>query len=155
TNGGNVIQGNMIGTHGSFGPAAYSSIGNAGVAADLGSSNNLIGGATPAARNVLSGSGAGAYVTQRAGGGNGIAGNYVGTNAAGTAAIPNYDGIAADFTTTITGNVVSGNARFGIDHFGLRPGLVIQGNRIGTDASGTVMLSNGSAGIFSPTGDLI
>jgi hypothetical protein len=154
TGGGNVIQGNILGTHGPGGYLIFSNA-NADVAVDRGSSNNLIGGTTPAARNVLSGGGSGAYVSQSAGGGNVIAGNYVGTNPAGTAAIANFDGIVADFTTTIVDNVASGNSRFGIDHFGLRPGLVIQGNLIGTDASGTALLSNGSAGIFAPTGDLI
>src|SRR5262249_35311866 len=69
--------------------------------------------------------------------------------------IPSSDGIVADFTTTIANNLISGNSRFGIYHFGLRPGLVIQGNFIGTDATGTALVSNGSAGIYAPLGDLI
>src|SRR5260370_19228233 len=53
TNGGNVIEGSILGTHGSGGPGTFSN-GNSDVIVDAGSSYNVIGGTTPDARNILS-----------------------------------------------------------------------------------------------------
>lgn len=89
-------------------------------------------------------------------GGNVIQGNHIGTNFSGTTALPNGgDGI--EITTannTIGGttpgshNVISGNGQNGIwiNGFGAS-GNTIQGNYIGTDASGSLVLGNVSAGI--------
>jgi hypothetical protein len=157
TNGGNVIQGNILGTH-DAGVYPVFSNGNYDVMVDLGSSNNLIGGTTPAARNVLSGAGSGVGLFGGATN-NLVQGNYVGTDATGTHAVPNFDGISdGGHGTTIggtapgAGNVISGNVRIGI-YGGL--GGATQGNFIGTDASGTALLSNGSFGIFAPNAELI
>lgn len=84
---------------------------------------------------------------------NAIIGNYVGTNAKGTAALPNkFRGITLVFTneTTVTDNVISGNGETGLVAAGL--GLTpvhfhIEDNLIGTDASGTNALGNGLDGI--------
>jgi parallel beta-helix repeat protein len=156
TNGGNVIQGNFLGTH-SPGYPNFSN-GNYDVLVDLGSSNNLIGGTTPAARNILSGAGSGMGLFRGATN-NRVQGNYVGTDPTGTHAVPNFDGIAdggqgttIGGTTPGAGNVISGNVRIGV-YGGV--GGATQGNLIGTDASGTHLLSNGSFGIFGPNGELI
>lgn len=89
-------------------------------------------------------------------GGNVIQGNHIGTNFSGTTALPNGgDGI--EITTannTIGGaspgahNVISGNSQNGIWINGIgATGNTIQGNYIGTDASGSLVLGNASAGI--------
>ena len=90
-----------------------------------------------------------------------IEGNFVGTNAAGTAAVPNYHGIRIDDPTGNAGapyrvggtapaqrNVISGNV-FGIS--GWRQGsvgLTVEGNLIGTDATGTAVIGN-STGVLT------
>lgn len=89
-----------------------------------------------------------------------VAGNRIGTDAAGTAAIPNgvggidvTDGVAGltiGGTAAGAGNVISGNAGNGIQ---VNPttatvsGLVIFANLIGTDAGGTAALPNTGNGV--------
>ena len=147
----NVIVGNRIGTD----AAGMVAVPNVffGVLVSAGA-NNRIGGPTAAERNVVSGNafvGIGLDVASNTR----IEGNHIGTNAAGTAAIPNtFVGIftgGGSTNTTIggtasgTGNVVSGNSDIGILDEG--NGTVIAGNRIGTDAAGTTALGNTGAGI--------
>jgi CSLREA domain-containing protein len=147
----NTISGNFIGTN----AAGNADFGNQGSALFifLASINNTLGGTAPAARNVLSGNsdegillGAGANIIQ---------GNYIGTNAAGTAAIGNTGGMllvsaggnTIGGTTAGARNVVSGNSQWGIgiENAGATNN-VVQGNFIGTDATGTLALGNGSGG---------
>src|SRR5205807_540803 len=78
--------------------------------------------------------------------------NYVGTDVTGTKALPNTNGIFLEApgntvggTAAGAGNVISGNAQTGIylsDVLAAASGNVIQGNFIGTDASGTKALGN-------------
>ena len=127
-----------------------------GVNTLLGAFSNLIGGTTPAARNVISGNIDGFFAATgatTAAQGNVIQGNYVGLNAAGTAAIPNTeDGIDPSSFDTVggtdpgAGNVISGNGRFGMFFQG--SDIVVQGNLIGTDATGSAVLGNISGGIL-------
>jgi Calx-beta domain/IPTL-CTERM motif len=158
-NGGNTIAGNFMGTN----PAGTALSPNGGVingpAILIGSSSsgNLIGGTTPSARNVISGTSTG--VTFNSGilitsTGNQVLGNLIGTNAAGTAAIPNDFGINMNFggasnviggVTAAERNVVSGNRLDGVD---MAPsGGVLQGNFIGTDVTGSTALGNGNFGV--------
>lgn len=91
-----------------------------------------------------------------------VAGNLIGTDATGTVAIPNYQGIFVDgsshFNTIGTNgdgvsdalerNVISGNTQQGIIITrGDAHDNVIAGNFIGTDATGTMPLGNGREGI--------
>lgn len=159
--GGDVVEGCYVGIDASGMQAA----GNARSGVNVGSSNNRIGGSDASQRNVLSGNTErGVVVTASAGTltGNVIEGNYIGTDAAGTAAVPNgRAGIGLLFDAngnTIggdangAGNVLSGNARSGIELIGggnVRPQLnVISGNRIGTSADGSAALPNGIDGVF-------
>ncbi len=113
------------------------------------SSNNTVGGTTPADRNVIGGiaSQSGIYINGASSTGNVILGNYVGLNAAGTAAIPNSNGIAVNGpTNTIggtiagAGNTISGNIMYGI--YIVSSGNMIQGNSIGTNAARTGAVEN-------------
>lgn len=155
---GTLIQGNYIGTN-APGTAAITGsvigiqIGNNG--AGTGSSNNTIGGTTAAARNVISGNvSVGIKVFDDTITGTLIQGNYIGTNAAGTAAIPNGDGVfllrsysvLVGGTTAGAGNVISGNTGTGVN-FANGGGVggkgnTIQGNRIGTNTAGTAAIGN-------------
>ena len=156
TAGGNVIQGNYIGTN-AAGSAASA---NAKDGIYVETAGNQIGG--PGAGNVISGNGgnAGIELSGNAALGNVIQGNIIGLNAAGSAVVPNTgDGIkirggagsaTIGGTAAGTGNVISGNNSSGkagifID---LGSGNTIQGNKIGTDTSGSVARPNGWSGIY-------
>ena len=167
----NVVAGNFIGSNatGSAGMANFFY----GVTIDSGA-NNLVGGTTPADRNIFAGNGTELEAASGVGmniqttqPGTRVQGNYIGTNAAGNAPLGNGAGIyvvgsaLADITIggltstpgTGAGNVISGNSsNGGIDSDGIyiasRPGdLTIQGNIIGLDATGTTALANGVSGI--------
>ena len=89
---GAVVQGNYIGTN----KDGTGAVGNqTGVQIDSGATGNTIGGTTAGARNVISGNAVdGVLITGSGTTRNVILGNYIGTNAAGTAAVPNAgDGI--------------------------------------------------------------
>jgi len=124
-----------------------------------------IGGSTSAHRNIISGNDdTGIYIVDGDGGDNvTIQGNYVGTNAAGTAAIDGHDtaGISAYHVADLVyvvggsgsgeGNVVSGNNGVGIYHAGEDGDsgntVTIQGNYVGTNAAGTAAIGNAGKGI--------
>jgi hypothetical protein len=146
---GNTIAGNLIGTD----AAGTASIGNTsnGVEIDDFSPNNTVGGTETAARNIISGNTQnGIFVTGGSSTGNLVEGNYVGTNAAGTTALANQgQGIlvassanSIGGTATGAGNLISGNTGNGIWIDGSNNN-VVQGNLIGTDATGMVALPNG------------
>jgi CSLREA domain-containing protein len=87
TAGGNVVAGNYIGTD----LSGTTALGNGGNGVYIESSANRVGGIVPADRNVISGNrepGVGITGNVSNGGSvNVVQGNYIGTNAAGTAAI--------------------------------------------------------------------
>src|SRR5437763_1546528 len=108
-------------------------------------SGDVIGGSA-ATRNVLSGNDStGIRVTNASL--NTIAGNYIGTNAAGTAKVPNNTGIflsiGATNNTIGTGNLLSGNDYAGVMMESSATGNVVVGNRIGTDPTGQTALDTG------------
>jgi titin len=149
----NLIQGNLIGTD----PTGTVAVGNGdpGIGINNGASINTIGGTETGARNVISGNVFGILVGDLLCTGNTIQGNYIGTDAEGTAAIPNsQSGILVWGQNTAVGgaeagagNVVSGNTFAGIDLGPGSTGTVIRGNYIGVDATGTTVLGN-ELGIF-------
>ena len=138
----NVVEGNFLGTDvaGTIGLAN-------GFAIEVNGSNNRIGGSTAAARNVISfGNSSGVRVSQP---GNTIEGNFIGTNAAGTAALGHqFEGIdLQSLNNVVRRNLISGNGRFfgrGIVTVG---NTVIEENYIGTDVTGTLPIGNRSNGI--------
>ncbi|MFO0940973.1 MAG: PKD domain-containing protein [Pirellulales bacterium] len=152
-----TVTGNFIGTN----QSGTSAIPNGtGIQIMAGAHDNTIGGVTTGSRNLVSGnSGAGVRLDGSIGGGvsgNLIKGNYIGTNASGTAAIPNNIGID-EFVSTNTiiggtgaseGNVISGNTTYGVRLNSTQGTLRLYGNLIGTDASGMNDLGNGSDGVY-------
>ena len=148
---GNVIVGNFIGTD-STGTVGVSNRIH-GVEIVLGSKDNRVGGTNPGEHNVISGNFSYGIVVADSGTENTVVqGNYVGTDATGALAVPNANGIGAFNGARNTlvggdapgaGNLVSGNTFNGI--VVTDPGTsntVIQGNFIGTDASGTFAVPN-------------
>jgi hypothetical protein len=103
--GGHTIQGDYIGTDGTNAdPNGY-----AGILVNN-STNNLIGGTTAAARNVIAGNrNVGVYIVNPGAAGNQVQGNYIGTDASGTHGVPN-----GSTTSSIGGVVIAGFAANGI-----------------------------------------
>lgn len=146
----NYIWGNYVGTdrEGNYRIGNYDGISVEGTA-----KNNVIGGNTPAHRNVVSGNYAyGIPFIGNAVFYNEVYGNYIGTNAAGTAAIPNTYGVLFDDGSSynIVGsnnvgerNIISGNSGYGvfIYNYGTHDNIV-EGNYIGTDVTGTMAVPN-------------
>jgi hypothetical protein len=152
---GNSVLGNYVGTD----PAGAGALPNGtGVLLFGTASGNTVGGTTAAARNVISGNTAfGVYIDGATG--NLTQGNYVGVNAAGTAALANGNvGVyilngstnnTVGGTTAGAGNVVSGNTNHGILIDGAATaGNIMQGNYVGTNAGGTGAIANGNTGIY-------
>ena len=139
----NTISGNFVGTD----QAGSTFLGSNFNPVEIRGAGNLIGGTAPAARNVIVGGNVSILVTLPAAG-NFIQGNYVGINAAGTAALQPAGGtsaieVLASPNNTIggtapgAGNVLVGTAisiRLGA---GPSNNTVVQGNLIGTNATGT------------------
>jgi titin len=116
---------------------------------------NQIGLNDVASRNIISGNDTYGIVLSVCSS-NVIEGNYIGTDAEGTSAVPNaLDGIFfenfADFNTVGGSSVGAGNLISGNRGNGIRSALsfsnVIEGNRVGTDASGTSAIPNQLCGI--------
>jgi len=130
------------------------------------SPGNTIGGTTAGARNIISGNGgdvesfSGVILSSRNAEGNLLQGNYIGTDVTGTRAVANFnEGVfvldAASMntiggTTEAARNVISGNgvSPDPIVGSGIKirdsatTGNLVQGNYIGTDASGTRSIEN-------------
>jgi uncharacterized repeat protein (TIGR01451 family)/CSLREA domain-containing protein len=158
-NGGNTIEGNFLGTD----ATGTLAVGSASIEI-FGSSNNLIGGTTPAARNVIAGFSSGVYINglSRAASdpvtaffltsGNLIQGNYVGTDRHGTTALGGDKVVVASAVNNTIGgtsagarNVLASGVLLGrrsLQEFAANN--VLQGNYIGTDRTGSVALGIGS-----------
>jgi titin len=154
---GNVVAGNYIGTD--FTGTAALANQQTGVLLNGGAAFNIIGGTTDIARNLISGNRGSAIVMDGLGTAvNFVDGNYIGTNAAGTAALANAVGVVLcggasnntiGGTTATARNVISGNQSDGIEISNpATTGNLVQDNYIGTDASGTSALGNGNYGVW-------
>lgn len=141
-----VIKGNLIGTN----AAGLTDAGNnRGIEVDL-PATAVIGGKAAAERNVIAGNDTDGILLTSVNSANSgpvahIEGNYIGLAADGTTVLANNAGIRTDFNApnqTIIGNVISGNTNAGIDLD--TANNQIRGNRIGTDASGTLDRGNGT-----------
>jgi hypothetical protein len=157
-NSGNTIEGNFLGLNTTGTVRLGNSINDITI---LDSSNNLIGGAASASRNILSGvnNDAGVYIkgvtANTTATGNQVVGNYIGTDASGTVALGNVSGVTIFFadgntiggTATGSGNLIAGNTFYGVEITGSHANSV-QGNLIGTTVSGLAALPNVHAGIL-------
>jgi CSLREA domain-containing protein len=150
----NVVQGNLIGTDftGTVFLTGELQIGSGG-------SHNLIGGTTAAARNILAG---GVFIASNA---NQVQGNYIGTDITGTVALHGKEPVVGDpsgggngviitgLANTIggdtpgAGNLISGNPASGVYLFTSAANNSLEGNRIGTDVTGTKPLGNSFDGV--------
>ena len=166
-----IVAGNLIGTN-AAGTAALAN--QTGLSISGGATNNRVGTngdgqSDDLERNIISGNTLDGVLVFTAGTtGNVFAGNYVGTNATGTAAIGNLrDGIAISTQATnnlvgtngdgigdaAEGNLISGNTGIGVRFFNAgTTGNAVAGNRIGTNADGTGDIGNGSYGVFIQDG---
>ena len=156
----NIIENNYVGTNAAGTAALGNGSGfflNAGV--NINSSQNRIGGTAPGAGNLISGNDNYGLFLNESTTGNIVQGNRIGTNAAGTAALPNIDGIEVNRSSnSVIGgvdpaarNIISGNSRDGIAFQvlgnGDSSGAKIQNNYIGVAADGTTPLGNAGNGI--------
>jgi hypothetical protein len=152
---GGLIQGNLIGTD----KTGTGGLANNGSGIYLERPVNCtIGGNTAAARNVISGNGVnGIEMGGPGSSGVVIAGNYIGVDVTGTAPLGNFNrgiDLNSDFVqiggpTAGERNIISNSGGIGIVLGGGGGGssTIVQGNYIGTDATGTVAMGNGDRGI--------
>ena len=169
----NLIQGNRIGTN----AAGIAAIGNAEDGIEVNQAvGNTIGGATAGAGNLISGNASDGIELEDGAASNVVQGNFIGTNATGTGAVPNVEsgvrldaglnttggtitfngarantigGINATVGTATAGNLISGNGRNGVVLFGRgTTGNAIVGNFIGTDLAGSAALGNSLNGVL-------
>jgi titin len=166
----NVIAGNFIGVD----ATGQRDLGNGatGVIVRAGAQSNVIGTdgdgqADVAERNVIAGNqSVGVQISGSGTEGNVLAGNLIGTDLSGAAALPNATHgvrIAGGARQNLIGtdgdgvadaaerNVISGNTFYGVEIAGADEN-VVAGNFIGTAVSGTVALSNGWDGVFIGNG---
>ena len=151
----NMVEGNYIGTN--VGGTAALGNGQSGVAIYGGASNNTVGGTVSGAGNVLSGNGShGVYISDSGTTGNLVVGDDIGTNASGTAAVPNYIGVfvgngatcnTIGGTATAASDFISGNNWDGVQLVGGgTSGNVVEGDSIGLGADGAI-LGNAASGV--------
>ena len=152
-----VVQGNLIGVD----AAGVTALAVANIGVDVHDANVLVGGTTSAARNVIADdTDYGVFVAGATSTGVVIEGNYIGTNAAGSAAIgsaigvgiTNAPGVVIGGSVAGAGNLISGNTT-GVDISGAgSTGTLVEGNEIGTDATGDFALGNVLVDIKIDTG---
>jgi len=143
---GNVVSGNLIGTNAAGNAALNNSMG----VSISDAPGNTIGGTTPGLRNVISGNSTGISISLSGSTGNVVAGNFIGTNPAGSAAVPNSTGVSISApsntiggTTVAARNIISGNSGTGISLTTGAQTNTVQGNYIGVDTAGAAALLNG------------
>jgi CSLREA domain-containing protein len=151
----NIVSGNYIGTD----ISGTSPIGNAesGVTIDRWAQDNIIGGDTPGERNIISGNGGeGVLIMDTDAMSNTISGNYIGTDASGTAALPNADdGVeitdGAQNNTVGPGNVIAYNGGDGVEVYGSSTtGNTITQNSIFANNLGIDLRYSANGGIGAP-----
>jgi len=153
----NVVQGNYIGVN-AAGTAALPN--ESGIVFFNNAPNNTIGGSTAAHKNVISGN-RNIGISIESSNANVVQGNFIGTNAAGDAAIINQ---SQNFRVSDSSNTLIGGSTATT---GTAPGNVvmsifvnggaqtlIQGNLIGTNAAGTADITGSFFGV-SVWGDAI
>jgi hypothetical protein len=151
----NVVSGCFLGTD-AKGASAKPNL--SGVVVDgssltpFGAPNHTtIGGTSPPERNLMSGNFSEGILIGVGSSDSLIDGNYIGTDATGRGTVSNVAGITVNASqrniiggmASGSGNLVSGNIASGI-LFGIAGQALVQGNRIGTDGSGSLSVPNGT-----------
>jgi CSLREA domain-containing protein/uncharacterized repeat protein (TIGR01451 family) len=150
--GDNVVAGNGFGVD----PTGSVALAN-GTSISVASPDNRIGGTTPDDRNVIAGGSTGIRIGEGTAARNVVEGNFIGINAAGTAAIPLTTGVnIVDASDNViggsdpgAGNVISGGSQTGVALGWSSVGPIpadnrIEGNLIGLNAAGTAAVANGT-----------
>ncbi len=145
---GNMIEANLIGLN----PAGTAALGNFGNGILIANAPGTVIGGSGAARNYIAGNlnaSGGIYLNGSGASGTVIFGNYLGTNVAGTSAIPNN---ATNITVESANNQIQDNLISGTNTgvylaFGGATGNSIRGNYIGTNAAGSAALNSTGTGI--------
>jgi hypothetical protein len=153
----NLVEGDDIGV--AYGGTASLGNGGSGAAIFGGASNNSIGASAAGAGNVISGNGQnGVFISDSTTTGNLVAGDKIGTNAAGTSAIPNgtgvliqtsaaYNTIGGTTTPGTPSDVISGNYGDGVHIVGGAAHNWVEGDYIGVASNRTASLGNGASGV--------
>lgn len=152
---GNIIRGCNIDANGSH-----------GVVLGLGASDNIVGGTTAAERNIISGnSGSGVVIENTDTTGNVVQGNYIGTDASGTAFNGNtFSGVVFNFgasdntiggTAAGAGNIIAGNGQHGVwvrdvISDGTSGNTITRNSIYGNTGEGIVLSDGANGGIAAP-----
>ena len=142
----NTVIGNYIGTDAS-GEASLGNVALAGVSIEVGSFNNIV------ERNVISNENQfGVIISDWGSWYNQVIGNYIGLDATGTVSLGTTGagiGVGASYnkiggTTPEERNIISGNSGYGVKvGWQSTSDVLVIGNYIGTDVSGTKSIANG------------
>jgi len=153
---GNVVEGNLIGTD-SSGTVPLGN-GFSGVRVADGANDNVIGGTTSAARNVISANKDYGIHIDNSTSFTLVEGNYIGTDVSGAKPLGNGDsGVMIEHgsnsnviggTAVGAGNTISGNKLRGVRIDNGSHKNTVEGNFIGTDSTGTMPLGNGESGVL-------
>ncbi len=137
--------------------------GGSGVVIREGAQKNMVGGASPGARNVVSGNRmSGITISSQDTTHNVVTGNYIGLGSDGSTALGNrYSGLKVDTgasqsriggTAPAETNVISGNGENGVTIAETSSNNIITGNRIGTNADGASAVPNYYQGVVLGSG---
>lgn len=156
----NTVKGNAlgvgIGIDSDGNDVVVSSANFDGIIIENGASQNIIGGASSADRNIISANDGAGIAIFGLSENNQILGNYIGLNLAGDGARPNATGIVllgANGTSIGnpgpgTTNFISGNTGHGISLGMGAANTQIFGNRIGLGATNSDQIGNGTSGVY-------